>query len=326
MLDQKHKIFLEDLEVDLWERCNLSCAQCTHNSPYFDSTDDVYHLEQFKKDIKALSEIAHIGSFRIVGGEPLLNKNLVEYVKCIKEFNFANYVTIFTNGLVLGHTNNDVFSYIDRLRISVYTNLEKKKLDLIYSNIDKIQTLYPHLNVASNKLSHFSYFNLATKNTNEELVDKIYNKCYYSYEHKGFSIFNGRFYKCFASRKKYNFLKNHSKENNFEHLKEGTHDSISLIELTKEKLHTYVSSKTPLEGCKWCLGTCGRQFDHKQIQTEKEEPATLEDLDFEEGEAYLSNLLLSWSLTDPELKNIKNNDFFDIKHLKNFLKHFKFRT
>ena len=318
-----NKIQLHDLEVDLWERCNLSCAQCTHNSPYFNSTDEVYQLEQFKKDITNLAKVVQISAFRIVGGEPLLNKNLLEYVKFIKESKIADYLTIFTNGLVLSHVNNEIFSYIDRLRISVYSNLEEKKLKVIENNIDRIKTMFPRLNVVSNKLEYFSYFNLASKNTDEQLVEKIYNKCYYSYEHRGFSIFNGRFYKCFASRKKYKFLQKHSTEENFEHLKENVQDSILLEDVEKSDLESFIAIKTPLEGCKWCLGTCGSQFKHKQINTDKETIATLEHLDFEEGEKYLSNLLLSWSRTDPKLKIIEDNKFFNIKHLKHYIKQFK---
>lgn len=317
------KIQLYDLETDLWEQCNLNCSQCTHNSPYFNSSDEYYNLEQFKDDINTLNKISHVNAFRIVGGEPLLNKNLLQYVKYIKESNFTDYLTIFTNGLVLSHTNNDVFHYIDRLRISVYSNLEEKKLTAIHSNIKKIKNLFPHLDVVANNINYFSYFNLAEQNKDLELVSKIYNKCYYSYEHRGFSIFNGRFYKCFASRKKYNFLKTHSKENNFEYLKSNLHDSISLENISLEKFEDFISSKKPLEGCKWCLGTCGSQLKHEQIKPEEETPATLNNLNFEEGEVYLSNLLLSWSLEDPIHKNLANNKHYNVEHLKQYLKHFK---
>ena len=319
-----NKIILQDLEVDLWEECNLRCAQCTHNSPYYTSSDSVYELEKFKTDINNLNSIVHVGAFRIVGGEPLLNRRLTEYVKFVKNSNIADYVTIFTNGLVLSHTNNEAFLYIDRLRISIYTNLEQKKLKAIYSNIDKIKKLHPHLDVVSNEITHFSYFNLASKNTDTELVEKIHKKCYYSYEDKGLSIFNGRLYKCFASRKKYNFLKKHSIENNFNHLEENIHDSIGIENLQKQDLEKFLADKNPLEGCKWCLGTCGSQFEHSQVTKDTETPATLSNLNFEEGEKYLSNLLLSWSLTDPDSKNIKNNKFFKLHHLKEFVKYFKF--
>lgn len=321
-----NKIILEDLEVDLWEQCNLRCTQCTHSSPYFTSADQNYEIEQFKQDVASLNKIAHVGVFRIVGGEPLLNKNLIQYVRFLKESNIADYITIFTNGLVLSHTNNEVFSYIDRLRISVYNNLEEKKLKAIYTNIEKIKNLHPHLNIVANEISHFSYFNLASKNNDKALVEKIFNNCYYSYMHKGFSIFNGRLYKCFASRKKYNFLKVHSTENNFHHLKDNLHDSVKLQDLENKDLEEFISNKDPLEGCKWCLGTCGSQIKHQQVNPTEEAPATIEDLNFEEGERYLSNLLLSWSATDPNFKNIKNNKFFNVKHLKHFAKHFKFKT
>jgi hypothetical protein len=45
------KIQLYDLETDLWEQCNLKCSHCTHNSPFFNSIDEYYKIDQFKEDI-----------------------------------------------------------------------------------------------------------------------------------------------------------------------------------------------------------------------------------------------------------------------------------
>jgi len=309
-----NKILLQDLEVDLWEQCNLKCAQCSHSSPFFTSADGSYSLNSFKKDIDILSQISHVHAFRIVGGEPLLNKNLLLYIKYLKESKFTDFITLFTNGLVLSHTNNDIFPYIDRLRISVYTNLEDKKIKLIYSNIEKIKNIYPHLDVVSNEISYFSKFNLIEENTDVDLVNKIYNSCYYSYEHRGLSIYEGKFFKCFASRKKFKYAPISSDV-----------DSIPInSHLTAADLKKFIEDKTPLESCKWCLGTCGKQIKHTQISRNQKDVATINDLDFDEGSNYLSNLLLSWNRYSKTFNNIKNNKFFKLSALKNYLKHFKF--
>lgn len=313
------KIHLFDLETDLWEACNLNCAQCTHSSPFFTKDDERYTIEQFKCDIDNLSKVVTIDAFRIVGGEPLLNKNLLEYVKYIKQSNITKYLTIFTNGLVLSHTNNDIFPFIDRLRISVYKNIEQNKLDLIYKNVERIKNMFPHLDIIANEITYFSYFNLTHKNNNHETVQKIYDKCYYSYDHRGFSIFNGRFFKCFASRKKYKYLLNHSTENNFEHLKQNLHDSIALQDLQIPVFQKFIESKEALEGCKWCLGTCGTQLQHSQLTSNTDVQATIDHLNFEEGEKYLSNLLLSW---DKQRNYINDDRFFRPEHIEHYNKHF----
>jgi len=308
-----NKIILEDLETDLWEMCNLKCSQCTHISPLFTSTDKPYSLESFISDIDVLNKISHVHAFRIVGGEPLLNKNLLPYIRHLKESKFADYITIFTNGIVLSHTNNNIFPYIDRLRISVYTNLEPKKINLIYANIEKIKNMYPHLDVVSNEISYFSKFNLNEENTNVALVNKIYNSCYYSYEHRGLSIYEGRFFKCFASRKKFKYAPLSSDV-----------DSIAInSHLTAADLKKFIEDKTPLESCKWCLGTCGKQIKHTQISKNQKDVATINDLDFEESSSYLSNLLLSWDKNNKKFNNLKNNKFFKLSKLKDYLKYFK---
>lgn len=326
-METNSRYVLFDLEVDLHETCNLKCAQCTHASPYFDREDEKYSIEQFTKDVNILSNVCSVNVMRIVGGEPLLNKNLTEFVKSLKNSKLTNIVTLFTNGLLLNVTNKDIFEYIDRLRVSYYSNLTENQVNLISKNCKQVRELFPNLDMVVNEMTYFSQFNLLEENTNKDLVEKIYNNCYYSYEDRGLSIFNGRLYKCFASRKKYKYLKAHNKlsADTEAKLNPNIIDSIAIDStLTLQSLKEFLDNRTPLEGCKWCLGTCGKQIKHKQIETIQNDVATIQDLDFEAGASYISNNILSWNRFDKSKGDIIHNKFFNIKYLKDYIKQFKF--
>lgn len=327
-MEKDNRRTLFDLEIDLHETCNLSCAQCTHASPYFAKEDQTYPLEQFIKDVNILAKFSFVTVLRIVGGEPLLNKNLTSYVKEIKKSKLADIITLFTNGLLLNVTNKDIFEYIDRLRVSYYSNLEQKKLDQIFKNCAEVRQLYPDLDMVVNELTYFLQFNLAEENKDLDLVKSIYNNCYYSYEDRGLNMFNGRLYKCFASRKKYKYLQSQNKltPEIYERIDPKRIDSIAIdSELTAEKLQAFLDDRTPLEGCKWCLGTCGKQIEHKQIKDPKEDIATLQDLDFDSGASYMSNGILSWNRFDKNRGDVEYNKFFKLEYLKNYIKQFKFK-
>ena len=179
-----------------------------------------------------------------------------------------------------------------------------------------------------NELTYFLQFNLAEENKDLDLVKSIYNNCYYSYEDRGLNMFNGRLYKCFASRKKYKYLQSQNKltPEIYERIDPKRIDSISIdSELTAEKLQAFLDDRTPLEGCKWCLGTCGKQIKHKQIKDPKEDIATLQDLDFDSGASYMSNGILSWNRFDKNRGDVEYNKFFKLEYLKNYIKQFKFK-
>lgn len=331
---ENNLLILDDIEVDLHEMCNLKCVQCTHTSPYFTNKDQNYPLKQFEEDITNLSKICKIKSFRIVGGEPFLNKDLDKFINIVKQSKIATVIKIFTNGLLLEKVDSKVFETMIqepcpvKLKISLYSNLDKEKVELIHKNIKMMQAKYPTMDIVPNELTHFLKFNLIEENKNEEVVEQIYKNCYYSYNHRGFSFFNGRIYKCFASRKKFKLLEYHNKltEELRQRLDPATIDSIPITEtLTSKELAEFLKKDKPLEGCKWCLGTCGKSTKHEQISNPATDFATIEDLDFETGSVYMSNVILSWDRFHEDMGDIKYNKFFKMEYLKYYTKFFKFK-
>ena len=95
-----------------------------HFSPLF-KTDEIYPLENFRRDIRQLAKYCDILTFRLIGGEPLLLKNLGEYVKVTRQYLPNTDLRIATNGLLI-------------------PSLPQKLLDTIRENNFKFDvTLYP---------------------------------------------------------------------------------------------------------------------------------------------------------------------------------------
>ncbi len=87
--------------VDLAEHCNLNCQNCDHFSPL--AEERYTDLIQFEKDIQRMSEIfsRDITHVDLEGGEPLLNKNVCDYIKIVNKHLPHSGIKIFTNGLLL---------------------------------------------------------------------------------------------------------------------------------------------------------------------------------------------------------------------------------
>lgn len=105
-LENIGKCWLPRLEMHAANHCNLNCKCCTHFSPLFDNTLPDY--EQSMSDIKKLKRL--IGGtleFNLIGGEPLLNPNISDYIIGIRENLSITTIYIITNGLLIPKLNED---------------------------------------------------------------------------------------------------------------------------------------------------------------------------------------------------------------------------
>ena len=88
-------------EVALAEHCNLNCVGCSHFSPL--APPSFVDLEEFTRDF---TQMAHMFGDRtqqvkLLGGEPLLNRDINKYLLVARECFPQSEIMIITNGLLL---------------------------------------------------------------------------------------------------------------------------------------------------------------------------------------------------------------------------------
>lgn len=112
--------FLSYLEYHIADHCNLNCVACEHYSGLVDKP--VFpNLEKWKKDIAMLKKyIDDIGTIRILGGEPLLNKEIEEYMKITRAYYPHSYIFIVTNALLLTSMPESFFNTMREHNIYLY--------------------------------------------------------------------------------------------------------------------------------------------------------------------------------------------------------------
>ena len=95
------KPILDYVESEITEFCNLNCKGCADFINLV-PTKKHYALEEFTNDYTRLSELfCTVKKIRLMGGEPLLNPHLSEYVTvCRKLFPEAD-IRIVTNGTLI---------------------------------------------------------------------------------------------------------------------------------------------------------------------------------------------------------------------------------
>ncbi|NBJ01910.1 4Fe-4S cluster-binding domain-containing protein [Lachnospiraceae bacterium] len=123
----KRQVHLVEVHTTITTKCTLKCRNCNMFMPYF-KEHMVNNLSVFKKDMDLLFRMAdRIFSIGILGGEPLLNKDLADMILYLQE-NYGKRIgeiSIITNGTILPDKRLiDVFrSCKVQVHISDYTSI-----------------------------------------------------------------------------------------------------------------------------------------------------------------------------------------------------------
>ena len=122
--------YLPYLEFRIADHCNLNCKACAEFSslvkkPHFPN------LKKFTRDFERLHEfINDIGMIYILGGEPLLNPEINEYVRLSRRLYPQSLINVVTNGFLLLNMPGEFFETLREcnasISISYYFPLEKK--------------------------------------------------------------------------------------------------------------------------------------------------------------------------------------------------------
>ncbi len=138
------------MRISVTDRCNLRCFYCQPQKEFrFIPHNEILSYEELLRLVKIALEMG-INRFRITGGEPLMRKNLSQFIKSVVELDRIKDVSLTTNGLLLSHFIDDLWEAgLRRLNISIDT-LDQKKYAEITGGGDLNQVL-KGLNLALEK-------------------------------------------------------------------------------------------------------------------------------------------------------------------------------
>ena len=126
------------MEYHVADHCNLNCKGCVHFAPLV--KQEVFAVfDKVARDLERLKSIVpYIDTIRILGGEPLLNKQLPDYLEMTRRLYPIAEINIVTNGILFQNPNAALISSLQKnnigVDISVYPPMFKK-IDKIASAI-----------------------------------------------------------------------------------------------------------------------------------------------------------------------------------------------
>ena len=93
-------LFIRSVDLVLTEKCSLKCKDCANLMQYYDNPINIAKQELIE-DLEDLMVVAdEINEIRIIGGEPMMNKDFHEVSLKAASFDKVNKVVIYTNGTI----------------------------------------------------------------------------------------------------------------------------------------------------------------------------------------------------------------------------------
>jgi organic radical activating enzyme len=262
------KYKLPAVEFNLSHACNLKCKHCDHLSPYFslkeEQQSDVISLEKFAASFGVLAKHAEIPSLSFLGGEPLLNRQLVDYLKVTRKLSPDTKIALITNGFLLPKMAKEAYAYLDEISVSIYPSQAVDRSRLTGVEAD---CATHGVNLEFHTHRHFTHNVVSEKIPDENLVRNIFLTCSLAWKQHCHTLFDGWITRC--SRLPFMDLKLLHTGRIAAGFMERDALKITDEDDFPEKLKAYMESDQPLAACEYCLGTVGKPFKHAQLSKDE---------------------------------------------------------
>lgn len=248
-----------NLNIVLNRHCNLNCQGCgmfanLYNEPCFSD------FNQYKKDLLRLKELfsqaRYIGLF---GGEPLLNKELPDYIKLCRELFPAASIYVETNGILLLSCEDSLFETMRDNNVCILITpyvISKNNEIAIKERCNQFNVCYDYRGDNVDDLDfRSSFYKALDSNGKHTDIVEAYNKCINRGSRYNWHIYNGYMSGCL-----YPLYVNKYNETFGETFKVEPSDTINIHnkDLDGWTLADYLLSPKPF--CKYCAYREERKF------------------------------------------------------------------
>ena len=151
------KPVIHHLEANLADGCNLNCRGCLHFS-------NLYGKDEFPDSAELLGTIAEIArhceifQFRVLGGEPLLNPDLEEFLRNLRKILPDTDLAVISNGILIPKMAESLFQAMRDNYIGFNLTLYPPTLNMkerIYATLDGAGVAYGSHEARTDKFEKF---------------------------------------------------------------------------------------------------------------------------------------------------------------------------
>lgn len=246
-----NKLFLRSLDVIITERCSLKCKDCSNLMQYYKTPKDC-NYEELKKSIDKFCEVIdEINEFRVLGGEPFMNKKFDLTIKRLIDEPKVKKIVIYTNGTIVPEEEKINGLKDDKILVLItdYGKLSRKLENLTEMLSRKDISFYVQKARGWTDCS-----DILKHNREIEQKRKIFRDCCAK---NTFTLSDGKLYRCPFS----------ANANRLKAVPNVESDYIDIfkedVDMIKKRVREFILEKDFLETCDYCNG---RSFGDMEIE------------------------------------------------------------
>ena len=235
------KTYLRSVDVMITTKCSMNCESCANLMQYYvgpKNTDD-----KILEAIDLLNRnVDYIGEFRVIGGEPLMNKNWAKIVNAIVDADSSRKVMVYTNGTICPKDNQlesfkgkDINFYITDYGVDLSVNVNRMEESLNRHGIGYMRKPADNWVDCSNIKHH---------KRSPAKLKQVFKECCAK---KLYTVLNGKLYTC-------PFIANAANLNAIPDNKADYVDLFSVSENLKGNIRRLINMKNFFPGCDFCDG------------------------------------------------------------------------
>ena len=239
------KLNLKTIDIQVTEKCSLKCKDCNNLMQYYEKPKDSDMDVLLKSIDRFMQCIDNLDEFRVLGGDPFMNKELYKVINKLVTYEKCKRVIVYTNAKILPKGEN-------------LNCLKNKKVVLDITNYGEICTAHLKLvelaekeNIAFSTVRCTEWLDsgriLPYSGKSEKELENLFNGCQQS---DLISLLHGKLYRCPFSANGVNLKaipQNDSDEVNL------INDNLSVNEL-REQIKKLCYDKKYLTACSYCNG------------------------------------------------------------------------
>jgi hypothetical protein len=206
------------------------------------------------RDLSRLAAYYSARNVRLLGGEPLLHRDLLQVIAAVRESGITKCTRILTNGILLPRMPDAFWESVDEVQVSLYPGVT-----LAPSQLQRVENAARDhgVKLEVRKFTHFRESYSETGTSNRQLVWRIFKTCQIAHVWQCHTIHDGRFYRCPQAV----FLRPILIEAQLP-------DEGLVIDSCPDfgrRLKEYIERDTPFTACTHCLGSVGKLYPHELI-------------------------------------------------------------
>lgn len=235
------KTYMRSLDVMVTTKCSLKCRNCSNLMQYYTDAKNTDHQEILQALDKLYKNVDHISEFRVIGGEPLMNKGWADVVNDISKNNPTAKIFVYTNGTIA--PKDDQLESFDKKKVN-FTITDYGKLS---KNIEKMIEKLDYFNITYNRSPPENWVDCSRihqHNRTPSKLKEVFKECCST---QLYTLLNGRLYTCPFIANAYT-------------LKAVPNNQADYIELLNEtnnlkiKLKNFIKGRQFFPACDFCDG------------------------------------------------------------------------